>query len=363
MKLKEGFKILRRNTDNTLSYFSVYQSFYKRHKAIYQNPSFKRSSLTLRERKEYISYWETISSHVNLKTVEVSKSLSSKFNKYIVPEEFFPLYIEPQLNNDNSVTFLENKSLYNKWFDHGIFPKDYLHKIDNCYYNSNFELIQDIEKFVENNIKEVDLPLIIKPNKDSYGGANIYSVHSKSDILQILLKHSNLVVQEKIKQSELINQFNRDTINSIRVCLYKDCNGIFHVINTSLRMGVDGSLDNVSAGGISCNIKLLGVMNEYAVSKQGTKYFSHPNSGIVFKDCKFPLYSELLNTSLNIANNILGARLVSLDMALDSSNQWRCIEINLRGQTIRFAQYAGEPFFGEFTDEIRKLISTNCDEK
>lgn len=362
MKLKESFKNLRSNVNNTFSYLSVYHSFYKRHKAIYRNSNFERSSLTLSERKQYLNYWKDISPHINLKTVEITKSLSGKFNKYIVPEEFFPLYIETKLNDDN-VTFLENKSLYNKWFDEGIFPKDYLHKIGNCYYDSEFELIQDAESFIDNNIKDTDLPLIIKPNKDSYGGANIYSVSNKSEIIPILANHSDLVVQEKIQQSELINKFNRDSINSIRVCLYKDYNGIFNVINTSLRMGVDGSLDNVSAGGISCNISLLGVMNEYAVSKQGKKYYSHPNSGFVFKDYQFPLYPELLNTSINIAKNIVGAKLVSIDIVLDSSDQWRCIEINLLGQTIRFAQYAGEPFFGMYTDEIKKLIINSQIEK
>lgn len=355
MHIKKSFKSLRSYTNNSLNHLSVHYSFYKRHKAIYQNPSFERKSLTLSEKKQYLNYWNDISPHINLKTVEISKSLSGKFNQYIVPEELFPLYIEPKLNNNN-VTFLENKSLYNKWFDKGIFPKDYLHKIDNCYYDAELSLIKDVEGFIKDNIKESDLPLIIKPNKDSFGGKNIYSVADKSEISKILLNHSDLVVQEKIRQSDLINIFNRDSINSIRVCLYKDCNGLFNVINTSLRMGVNGSLDNVSAGGISCNISLLGVMNEYAVSKQGTKYYSHPNSAVIFKDYEFPLYSELLNTSIDIASKILGANLVSLDMALDSSNRWRCIEINLSGQTIRFAQYAGLPFFGKFTDEIKKLV-------
>lgn len=357
MYIKKSFKSIRNTTKNSLTYLSVRYSFYRRHKAIYQNSSFERKSLTLSERKQYLKYWNTISPHISLKTVEISKSLSGKFNKYIVPEEFFPLYIEPKLNDDN-VTFLENKSLYNKWFDQGIFPKDYLHKIDNCYYDSELELIEDVEDFIKNNIKESDLPLIIKPNKDSFGGANIYSVSNINEILKVLGNHSNLVVQEKIQQSELINKFNPDSINSTRVCLYKDSNGVFHVINTSLRIGVDGSLDNVSAGGISCNISLLGVMNEYAVSKQGTKYYSHPNSGVVFKDYQFPLYSELLAISTNIASKILGAKLVSLDMALDSNNKWRCIEINLRGQTIRFSQYAGLPFFGKFTDEIKTLVQS-----
>lgn len=356
MLVRNNIKKLKAHAEGILSFLSVYSSFYNRHKAIYQNPEFDSSELTLSEKKHYLNYWKAISPHISLKTVEISKSLSGKFDKHIVPEEIFPLYIEPHLNSDINIGFLENKSFYNKWFEHGIFPKDYFHKIDDHYYDSKLEQIQDIKEFINEYIKESNLPLIVKPNKDSYGGANIHSVNNKEELIYILSQHSDLVIQEKIKQSELLNKFYPESINSVRVCLYRDRTGKFNVINTSLRMGKDGSLDNVSAGGISCNISLLGIMNEYAVSKQGTKYYSHPNSGVVFKDYQFPFYSELLTTSTNIASKILGTKLVSLDMALDSDNKWRCIEINLRGQTIRFSQYAGEPFFGSFTNEVKNLI-------
>lgn len=39
-------------------------------------------------------------------------------------------------------------------------------------------------------------------------------------------------------------------------------------------------------------------------------------------------------------------------MALDSDNNWSCIETDLFGEIIRFTQYADESFFGEHTDQI-----------
>ena len=67
---------------------------------------------------------------------------------------------------------------------------------------------------------------------------------------------------------------------------------------------------------------------------------------------KIPFYNELLLTAKSVADELLLCNLVSLDMCLDENNSWRCLEANLRGQTIRFAQYAGKGFFGEFTDEV-----------
>lgn len=331
---------------------SVYYSFYKRHKSIYKNGVFRRKKLTKREKKEYINYWKPISKIISLETVRVTKALTGDFNKHIVPEEFYALYLEPKFNDDKNVAFLENKSIYNKWFGGNFFPKDYFHKINNTYYTCDLKIINNIDIFIDSEISECDFPIVVKPSKDSYGGANIYFLNSKDDIKNTIKLHSNLVVQEKIKQSELINDFNVDSVNTVRVCLYKDENDLVYILNTSIRMGKDGSLDNETAGGIVCNIKPTGTLNKYAVDKYAIKYFKHPNSNFFFENKKLPLYNNLLDVSREVAQKIIGVRLISLDMALDSNNNWRCIELNLFGQTIRFSQYAGEPFFGAYTDKI-----------
>lgn len=168
----------------------------------------------------------------------------------------------------------------------------------------------------------------------------------------------NLVVQEKLKQSSKISRFNPDSINSIRVCLLK-VDGEFVVINTSLRMGKDGSLDNETAGGIVCSISEEGKLNNFAVDKFCSKYFFHPNTEVVFDGEIIPFYPSLISTSQKIAKNIFNTDLISLDMCLDDKGVWRCIELNLFGQTIRFAQYAGKPFFGEYTDYVINKIAKN----
>lgn len=348
MKIKSFIKI---NTVRSWRFASVSHSFYKRHKLIYNNGEFRKNKLTNSEKREYNNYWKAISPIVSTKTVEISKSLSGNFDKRIVPEEFYALYLEPKMNNYRAALFLENKSIYNKWFSKEFFPEDYFHKIDNVYYSKELKIIEDIEKFIDN-IEDMRFPVVVKPSKDSYGGEDIYFLNSKSEIVDTIKNHSDLVVQEKIKQSELINKFNPDSVNTVRVCLYKDANGIVSILNSSIRMGKDGSLDNETAGGIVCNIKPNGILNKYAVDKYAVKYFEHPNSGYVFENKEFPLYSDLQKVSKEIAREIIGVQIISLDMALDSNNSWRCIELNLFGQTIRFAQYAGEPFFGEHTDNI-----------
>ncbi len=354
-------KFIKNKTINIWKTVSIYSAFYKNHKEKYESPDFNRISLTRDEKKEYHNYWKRISPIMSFKTVEISKSLSGKFDKRIIPEEFFPLYIEYALNSEKSVHFLANKSIYNKWFNRGFFPKDFFHKMDNIFYTYDFQRIENIEEFIDSTISDNDFPVVIKPNKGSYGGKDIYFVDNKEDIKRIIVQYPHLVVQEKIEQSELINVFNEDSINTVRVCVYRDENSNMHVLNASIRMGKDGSLDNMTDGGIVCSIRSDGTLNDYANDILAKKYANHPNSGFIFKDKDFPFYQELIEVSKNVASEILGARLVSLDMALDSTQQWRCIELTMGGQTIEFPQNAGEPFLGEHTDEIIEKISKLTD--
>ncbi|MBO1531148.1 hypothetical protein J3492_07955 [Psychrobacter sp. F1192] len=352
-------KVVKNNTVKAWNFLSVYSGFYKSHKSIYNSSKFEKKELTKEEKKLYWEYWKRVSPIISYKTVEISKSLSGEFDKRIVPEEFFPLYIEYSLNRDRNINFLANKSVYNKWFGQGVFPKDFFHKVDGDYYSHDLILINNIDGFIEEMIDDTDFPIVIKPNKESYGGKDVYFVNSINEIKEIISQHPNLVVQEKIKQSELINIFNKDSVNTVRVCLYKDDDGVMHMLNASLRMGKDGSLDNMTDGGIVCNIKSDGTLNGYANDILATKYLSHPNSGYVFKNKEFPLYDELVTVSKSIARAVINARLISLDMALDAKQNWRCIEVNLAGQTIEFPQNAGFPFFGQYTEEVINGLKLN----
>ncbi|NAR88832.1 hypothetical protein GPS45_04590 [Acinetobacter haemolyticus] len=343
------------------NFVSVYWSFYKRHRSIIDNEKFKLIILTKEEKKDYLNYWKEVGPFVSLKTVEISKSLSGRYNKFIIPEEFFPLYFEPFLNKKKNTSFLENKSFYNKWFGDGVFPECFLFKIDGVFYDREFFKINDINSYLSES-GLIKFPLVIKPTIDTLGGRGVVFVENEIQLLNEILIPNDLVVQEKIIQSNLINKFYKESISSVRVCLLI-INNIPKVINVSLRMGKDGSLDNITAGGMSCNISESGVFNWYAVDKIGTRYIEHPNTKVIFKGQELPFYEDLKTEALNIANKVHYAHLISLDMYLNDDNKWKCLEINLFGQTIRFAQYAGVPFFGSLTQEIVNNLLAKKEEK
>lgn len=308
--------------------------------------------------KKYKEKWSVYGVNVEVNTLMLCYNLSGKVDLNIIPENIFAAKIEKKLNPHKELSFFSVKNVYEKWFkDNSAFPKSYFHKIDNIYFDESMNMISNIKEFI-NDSSILSYPLILKPSKDTYGGAGVSFIKNKDELLEKICEYSYLVCQEKIEQNEYLSQINNSSVNSVRVCLYKTQNGRFEVLNNNIRFGINGGLDNETSGGIVCNINDDGGFSNYAVNKYGVKHYEHPNSGKIFSNLKLPFYNELIEVSKHIADELILCKLVSLDMALDKNNEWRCIELNLAGQTIRFAQYAGKGFFGKYTDEVINRTST-----
>ena len=123
------------------------------------------------------------------------------------------------------------------------------------------------------------------------------------------------------------------------------------ILHSFLRMGVNGGLDNETAGPIVCGIGEDRSLTNHAVNKFGKMFFSYPNWKIKFEGV-IPSYDDLCRRALAIANQLLYVRLKSLDTVLADRGRWRPIEVNLRATTIRFSQYTGKSFFGEYTGDV-----------
>lgn len=335
-------------------FHSQTKAFNRRYKNIDQ--SLFKNSLNKSVINKYKEKWSIFGVKVETDTFLLCYNISNKIDYNIIPENIFSAIIEPYLNRYKELSFLSIKNIYEKWFDNGdLFPKSYFHKIDNIYYDDCLNIIENIESFLDS--QNLIYPIICKPSMGTSGGVGVRVVNSLEELKVSLGSYENLVYQEKILQNKLIDRINPG-MNSIRTCLFRTKDGKFKVLNNSIRFGVDGSLDNETAGGIVCNINESGKLNDYAVTKYCKKYMNHPNSKSVFSEISIPFYDKLAEVAESIANEIPLCDLVSLDMCLDINNKWRCIEINLDGQTIRFAQYAGIGFFGKYTDEaISEVLS------
>ncbi|EIM77250.1 putative hexapeptide transferase family protein [Nitritalea halalkaliphila LW7] len=299
---------------------------------------------------EHAAYWKVLHKKPNLATLRLCKAISGKACREIVPEEIFVTDIEPTLNPDTRTSLLANKSFNAVWFGADLFPTDYFHKIEGLYYDATLTLISE-EQF-EQGMQQLSFPLIIKPNKDSFGGNGVQTITSALQLKQEAQRRKDFVLQEKIQQHPFFHKFNAHGINTLRVYVYRSVlTDEFHFLHAALRMGVGGSLDNETSGGIVVHIQEDGRLNGFAVDKYGTKVTQHPDTHHTF-DEHIPSFDKLKEESLKVAKKIFFCRVIGLDAVLDKEGKWRFLEYNPLGHTIRFSQYAGQPFFGKFTDEV-----------
>lgn len=300
---------------------------------------------------KHVSRWRALSNRVSTDTINACYTISGKDHIDYVPEEVFEGIIENKLNQ-HTPPLLSHKSFYNRLFPEMCFVPDCLHKIGGEYYDSKHNPIRQHEMC--DIIKEMQYPVVCKKSIDSAGGRDVHFVDSPNKLMAAMLLYDDLVVQPMLAQHSYFRQFHDYGLNTIRVCLYRSViTNKVHLLNSSMRVGKDGHLDNETQGGLVCNINPDGALNHYVVDKYGSKYLSHPNSNIRFSDYPaIPHYEQMGRIAIAMAEKVPYARLISADMALDDKCEWKLIEINLQYQTIRFAQYAGKPFFGEFTDEV-----------
>lgn len=329
--------------------------FYSRTKAFenrYENVNNNLFNKTLNHDviKSYKARWGVFGKKVEIDTFLLCYNLSGKIDYNIVPENLFAAILEPALNPSTELSFFGTKNIYERWFENKeSFPETYFHKIDGIFYDKGFVIISDIDAYIKEN--GFDFPIILKPSRETYGGVGVKVIKNKKELLNNINSYKDLIAQEMIEQNQYLNHINPG-INSIRTCLYRTVDGTYKVINNSIRFGVDGGLDNETAGGIVCNINEDGSLNNYAVDKHAVTFHEHPNTKVVFADISIPYYKELNQVAETIANQVPLSNLLSLDMCLDKDNNWRCLELNVKGQTIRFAQYAGKGFFGNYTQEV-----------
>lgn len=305
----------------------------------------------------HLSVWRQFRNKVNLCDLKISSNGNETCDPRIVPEEIFISDIEPTLNGITDLSLLANKSLYYKLYDPSLFPVPFLHVIEGRPYDA--DLIAMRSEALDAYIDTLPYPVLSKPNKGTAGGVGVAVSSTPDELRRQLGLHADLVVQELIHQDQFFQKFNSRGLNTIRVNLYRSVkDDKVRFLNCALRMGVGGSLDNLTGGGIVCHINDEGFLSGVARNKYGAPFKRHPDTQLAFID-KIPKYEELKAVALAVGEQVAYGRLFSLDMCLDQQGNWRLIEINMHGQTIRFAQYAGVPFFGSFTEEVVEFCRKN----
>ncbi len=388
----------------------------RRHAKVFSLHPELRAARSKTAERAHLELWRPLRRDLSLATYRICANLSGIDDPRYVPEELFVSELQDFLYPNPYVRFLADKNVYDRWFgERGggsaegggegggvsecrsnqtpaprpltpaprsalrapsplppappsalrpppseppasqIFPPTFLRKIDGRLRDVDYRLI-DPGSLAER-LAALPYPVVCKPAVGSFGGRNVCFCQSATELTAALAGLPQAVVQQRLLAHPFLAQFGAHGLNTLRVYLYRSpTDDQFHLLNAALRMGVAGSLDNETAGGIVCAIDDDGQLNRYALDKYAGQYLSHPDTNLAFAGLAIPAFAAMKQVAGELAAQLFGTRLVGLDMCLDDAGRWRCIEINLGMQTIRFAQYAGQPFFGKFTEEVINAV-------
>ncbi|MCK5036676.1 MAG: hypothetical protein KAS73_12355 [Candidatus Sabulitectum sp.] len=321
-------------------------------------------------RSEFMELWSPLEHKPDSAYIDVYSKVCGIDSSLFVPENTYYKTIEPTLNNRAFSLAYADKNFYNRFVEgnESTLPDIYLRGINGTVYTSDYMPVLKPEDVSTNLPKEKRM--ILKPAVDSGGGAGVVGLqHTQDSKISIngeahdyakfvdILKNdyeNSFVIQERIEQHPWFSSFNKSSVNTIRMMIYRSSSDEkVKVIKSVLRFGQPGSLvDNQASGGLSCGVSKDGIVNDFAVDKYGTIF---PQN---ITEKEVPGYNEMVDLVSNAAKKFPYHRLLGFDMCIDSEGHLKLLEVNTKNLEINFMQMNLGPLFGEYTEEVIQYCSS-----
>lgn len=334
-----------------------------RQRRLWKAPA-NRATLSSSERRQVEEVWGEIWSQPSYEWHEHFKFVNGSFDPLYVPVDTFFLDLMPRLSNLSLSTAWEDKAYYGVRFPDIPFPKLIAACIDGSLVDGDLvpceaeDLWREVTRF--NGV-------FIKPSIGSYQGIGAFKLNSQDlkgpDDLKKALAGSgdNYVVQELIKQHELLSEFNPCSVNIIRmvsVCLGRDP----FLANATLRFGISGSATDVTyVDGVE-TARVVGLTKEGRVKDfyydQDGRRQPVSEIGIDLAGVGIPGFKRACEICSSVHKRAHHFGIIGFDVAIDHDAEPIMVEMNLGGPGAVFYQYANGPFFGERTLDVIKWCET-----
>lgn len=331
--------------------------------AIKQN-SFNACKLSKDEEGEIMQVWGKFKFNKSFLWHRFYKDYHGCFNELYVPSEIFFNYFEKSFNNWSYSISLGHKGILNKIIPEKNTPKTIVNNINNSYFTNSYKLIE-YDKAV-NKLLVYD-KFVIKPSIETGGGKNVQIVdiskldnEKKVSLIKDFFKvyKKDFIVQEVINQTQELQQFNPDSLNTIRL-MSLNINNKVSVLSAFLRIGAKGMvIDNLSSGGMFVGINSSGQLKDYALNRKWERIKESP-SGIKFKNQKINSYDKIVNSVKVLHASIPLVCLIAWDITIDKQGEVIIVEINLNSGNPVSHQCCNGPLFKERTKEVIDYVLEN----
>lgn len=176
--------------------------------------------------------------------------------------------------------------------------------------------------------------------KYEYNKEDIKSLYNKliadkNSITYSSLTKYGFIVEELIKQTDHLGNFNQSSVNTVRIPSILTPKG-HSVLGCFFRTGRKGAvIDNAGGGGIFAAIdERTGITITDGFDEKCNSYTHHPDSGIAYKGFQIKDWSELLEITRKAHEGMPNHKYIAYDFA-HTDNGWVMLEGN-------FGQFIGQ---------------------
>ena len=339
--------------------FSIlFSKKYTRHyRMMYKENGIKLKKLTKQQKKEVRTCWGLKRFCVDYSTHELYYSVTGEFDPRVCSEMLYRVKIDPLLNERKVNYAWDDKNYFDCFFPDVKFPFTLVRNIYGSFLDREYQLLKkdDVKEIVSSN-----LPVIIKPSQESGLSKNVEIIEEKDDIDKMLDRfHTNYIVQRVVEQCDEFKLFSPRSVNIMRI-ITVIIDGKPQFMSASLRANTENAIaDNrITADGrgmLVIGINRNGTLKETGIYSCGVQMHSLPN-GVVFSGFNIPSFEKAVQMALKAHERMPMLRAVGWDITIDKNYEPLIIEYNLKGMGIYLYQLANGPLFGEYTQDIVKML-------
>ena len=206
-------------------------------------------------------------------------------------------------NDKNYWYLLQDKIEFNKKFNKYL-KRDWI--------DLRNTTLDDFKEFLKNK------DYVIAKELDNCGGKGISKIKVNKNIEKLrneLINNKQYLVEEIIKQHPSLNELYDGSVNTLRFFTYFDGKNVY-ILNTILKIGNKGFVDNFSSGGMYTFINKNGKVICPAIDQKDNKITIHPTSKKEIINYKIPNFNKACELVKKASKEIKEIKYIGWDVAI-----------------------------------------------
>lgn len=242
-----------------------------------------------------------------------------EFEFYLLNDEERSTYLTGRINNE-IIKKYNNKEYFNKFSNKVEFNKIFNKYLGRSYIDLSTCSFKEFKEFILDKDK-----IIVKPINECGGkGIEVIEIDKNKlkneyNVLKIynkIVKNNQILVEEYINQNSKLSNIYSKSVNSLRILTFIDDTGTVRIMNSILKIGNNGNVDNFSSGGMYTFVNNEGIVYVPAIDEKGNIYSKHPVTKENILGFHIPNYELVLPFVTELALVVPEVRYVGWDIVI-----------------------------------------------